>query len=110
MARSTASADAMLTSCSAERPPAKIPTRSRGALIVPTMPASSAVGVAQRSASPQSPTNSISYASSTPKRSRDRGADVVAERAHVGGAAAAVDDDEVRVQGADLAPSRCGGP
>ena len=51
---------------------------------------------------PQSPTNSISYWSSTPCAVGHGGAHVVADRAHVGGRSPAVDDDEVGVHGADL--------
>ena len=46
----------------------------------------------------QSPTNSISYAQLDAEPVRHGRAHVVAERADVGGAAAAIGDDEVRVE------------
>ena len=51
-----------------------------------------------RCGSGQSPTNSISYAQLDAEPIRHRGSHVVAERADVGGAAAAIGDDEVRVE------------
>ena len=72
MARSTDSAELTLTSCSAERPPAKMPTRSRRLTLTPSGPVPDELDlVVERD----------------PEPLVDRGADLVAEAPDVGGAA-----------------------
>ena len=88
MARSTESAELMLTSCSADRPPAKMPTRSRVMRASPP-----ALG--------QSPTNSISYSSSTPKRACTSARTRSPSARTSAAAAPRLGDDEVGVPLAD---------
>src|SRR5574338_248328 len=93
MARSTASAEAMLTSCSAERPPAKMPTRSRS-VTLPRLVEGAGRPIADE-------LDLVLQVDAEPLG--DGPAHVIPDGAHVGGSPGPpVGDDEVRVQRAHL--------